>query len=165
MQRSARYHDSVWPFRKETLSPDRVPVAGPWTVAKGTHNGQDMFVRRNTGYVQFKSVPGYEHQVGIAVPLRKPEATGLPGCTELAQLSEVEDIICSSLEEQAESLMVAVITTSGMQEYVFYTRAPLSVQQRFEELRKRITHHEIQLMIQSDKSWRVYDQLGSLRST
>lgn len=155
----------MWPFKKEKLSPDRMPVAGPWTVAKGTHNGQGMFVRRNTGYLQLKSVPGYEHQVGIAVPLRKPEATGLPGAAELAPLSEIEDIICSSLEEQAESLMVAVITTSGMQEYVFYTRDPHSVQQRFEELRKRITTHEIQLMIQSDKAWRVYGQLGSLRST
>ena len=27
-----------------------------------------MFVRRNTGYLKFGSVPGYEHQVGIAVP-------------------------------------------------------------------------------------------------
>ena len=153
------------PFKKEMLSPDRLPVAGPWLVAKGMHNGQDMFVRRNTGYPQLKSVPGYEHQVGIAVPLKKPEATGLPSAAELAQLSEIEDIICSSLEEQAESLMVAVITTSGMQEYVFYTRDPHRVQQRFEELCKRITSHEIQLMIQSDKAWRVYDQLGSLRST
>lgn len=155
----------MWPFKKETLSPVRLPVAGPWSVAKGKHSGQDMFVRRNTGYLPLKSVPGYEHQVGIAVPLRKPEATGLPGAAELALLSEIEDIICSSLEEQAESLMVAVITTSGMQEYVFYSRDPHSVQQRFEEFRKRITTHEIQLMIQSDKAWRVYDQLGSLRST
>lgn len=165
MKRLARYHDPMWPFKKETLSPDRVPVAGPWIVAKGTHNGQGMLVRRNTGYLQLKSVPGYGHQVGIAVPLTKPDATGLPGAAELARLSEIEDIICSSLEDQAESLMVAVITTSGMQEYVFYTREPHSVQQRFEELRKRITTHEIQLMIQSDKPWRVYDQLGSMRST
>ena len=142
-----------------------MPVAGPWTVAKGTHNGKDMFVRRNTGYLHLNSVPGYEHQVGIAVPLKIPEATGLPGTAELALLSEIEDTICSSIEEQAESLMVAVITTSGVQEYVFYTRDPHSVQQRFEELRKRITTHKIQLMIQSDKAWRVYDQLVSLRST
>ena len=141
-----------------------MPLTGPWTVTKGTNNGQDMIVRRNTGY-QFKGVPGYEHQVGIAVPLRSPEATGLPGAAELALLSEIEDIVCSSLEEQGESLMVAVITTSGMQEYVFYTRDPHSVQLRFEEIRKRTTTHEIQLMIKSDKSWRVYHQLGSLRST
>ena len=154
------YNEPMWPFKKETLSPDRLPVAGPWSVAEGKHSGQDMFVRRNTGYRQFESVPGYEHQVGIAVPLRKPETTGLPGAVEVALLGEIEDIICNSLEEQAESLLVAVITTSGMQEFVFYTRDPHRVQQRFEELRKRITSHEIQLMIQSDRAWRVYAQLG-----
>lgn len=155
----------MWPFKKETSNPDRLPVDGPWTVATGTNNGQEMFVRRNTGYSQFKRVPGYDHQVGIAVPLRNPEPNGLPGTAELAQLSEIEDTICSSLEDQAESLMVAVITTSGMQEYVFYTRDPQSVQQRFKDLRERITSHELQLLIQMDNPWRVYDQLGSLRST
>ncbi len=118
-----------------------------------------MFIRTNTGYREFGSVPGYEHQVGIAVPLKSAEISGLPGSEELAQLDEVEDIICSSLEEQAESLIVAVIRTGGMSEFVFYTREPQSVKQRFEELRNRITSHEIQLIIQSDKTWHVYAQL------
>jgi hypothetical protein len=64
------------------------------------------------------------------------------------------------LQEQAESLLVAIITTSGMREFVFYTRAPQQLQERFQQLRNRITSHEIQLMIQSDKTWRIYAQLG-----
>jgi hypothetical protein len=119
-----------------------------------------MFVRSNTGYREFGSVPGYEHQVGIAVPLKKAETTGLPSPTEDALLGEVEDVICSSLEEHAESLLVAVITTGGMREFVFYTREPQRVQRRFEQLRNRITSHEIQLMIQSDRTWRIYARLG-----
>jgi len=119
-----------------------------------------MIVRSNTGYREFGSLPGYEHQVGIAVPLRAPEPTGLPSPAENAELSEIEDVICDSLEHQAESLLVAVITTSGMREFVFYTRAPQELQQRFPQLRGRITSHEIQLMIQPDKTWGVYAQLG-----
>ena len=151
---------SMWPFKKKTLSPDRLPVDGPWSVGEGQHSGRVMFVRRNTGYLKFGSVPGYEHQVGIAVPLRKAEETGLPCPAEDAQLGDIEEIICSTLEEQAESLLVAVITTSGMREFVFYTRKPDRVEQRFEELRNRITSHEVQLMIQSDRTWQVYAQLG-----
>ncbi|MGB6742952.1 MAG: DUF695 domain-containing protein [Terracidiphilus sp.] len=150
----------MWPFKKETLVPDRLPLEGPWSVAEGRHNGRTMFVRRNVGYREFGSVPGYDHQVGIAVPLREATATELPSPAELPLLGEVEEVICSSLGKQAESLFVAVITTGGMQEYVFYTREPQRVRQRFEELRSRITSHEIQLMIQSDKTWRVYAQLG-----
>lgn len=150
----------MWPFEKKTLSPDRLPVDGPWSVGEGQHSGRVMFVRTNTGYRKFGSVPGYEHQVGIAIPFRKAEATGLPCPAEDAQLGDIEEIICTSLEEQAESLFVAVITTSGMREFVFYTCKPNSVQQRCEVLRNRITSHEIQLMIQSDRTWRVYAQLG-----
>lgn len=147
---------SMWPLKKKTLSPDRLPVVGPWSIAEGHHIGRAIFVRTNIGYREFGSVPGYDHQVGIAVPFREATATGLPCPAECAQLWEIEEIICGSLEEQAESLFVAVITTGGMQEFVFYTREPQRVQQRFEELRSRITSHEIQLMIQSDKAWRVY---------
>jgi hypothetical protein len=119
-----------------------------------------MIIRTNNGYRAFKSVPGYEHQVGIAVPLRNSEAAGLPGTAEGAVLDEIEDIICSSLEEQAESLLVAVITTGGMREFVFYTRQPHRVEERVTEIRERITSHEIQLMIQPDKYWGIYAQLG-----
>ena len=119
-----------------------------------------MFVRRNTGYREFTSVSGYAHQVGIAVPFRNAGATGLPSPEEDAQLAAVEDILSASFEEQAESLFVAVITTGGMREFVFYTREPQGVKRRFEALRTRITSHAIQLMIQPDKTWRVYAQLG-----
>jgi len=150
----------MWPFKKKTLSPDRLPVDGPWSIGEGQNNGQIMIVRSNTGYREFGNVPGYDHQVGIAVPLKKAETTGLPSPAEDALLGEVEDVICNSLEEHAESLLVAVISTGGMREFVFYTREPQRVQQRFEQLRTRITSHEIQLVIQPDRTWRIYAQLG-----
>ena len=47
-----------------------------------------------------------------------------------------------------------------MREFVFYTRAPQQVQRRFQQLRNRITSHEIQLMIQPDKTWEIYALLS-----
>ncbi len=150
---------AMWGLKKKTLDVDQLPLDGPWLVAEGKHGDMTMFIRTNTGYRDYKSVLGFEHQVGIAVPLVEAEATGLPGPAELALLSEIEDALCKTLEEQAESLLVAVITTSGMQEYVFYTRAPHRVEQRIAALRKQIISHEIQLMIQPDPTWQVYAQL------
>ena len=118
-----------------------------------------MIVRSNTGYRKFGRVPGYEHQVGISVLFHAPETTGLPSAEENAALTAIEDVICPALEEEAASLLVAVITTSGMREFVFYTRAPQEVRQRFEQFRNRIAGHQIQLMVQSDKKWAVYAQL------
>ena len=151
---------AMWPFTKKTKTPDRLPIDGPWSVGHSQHNGKVMIVRSNTGYKEFGSVPGYEHQVGIAVPLRAPEPTGLPSPAEDAELGQIEDAICQSLEAQAESLFAAIITTSGMREFVFYTREPESVKQRFEQLRSGITSHEIQLMIRPDKDWGVYGQVA-----
>ena len=147
----------MWPFKKTTPSPNRLPIDGPWSVGEGQNNGKVMIVSSNTGYREFGSLPGYEHQVGIAVPLRAPESTGLPSPAD-AELGEIEEVICSSLQEQAESLLVAIITTGGMREFVFYTRAPKELQQRFEQLRDRIKSHEIQPMIQADKAWRICSQ-------
>ena len=150
----------MWPFTKKTKTPDRLPIDGPWSVSQGEHNGKIMIVRSNTGYKVFGSLPGYGHQVGIAVPLRAHEPTGLPSPAEDAELGQIEDAICQSLEAQAESLIVAILTTSGMREFVFYTRAPESVKQRFEQLRSGIRSHEIQLMIRPDKNWEVYGQVA-----
>lgn len=150
----------MWPFTRKTKTPDRLPIDGPWSVGQGQHDGKILIVRSNTGYKEYGRVAGYDHQVGIAVPLRAPEPTGLPSPQEDAELGAVEDTISASLEQQAESLLVAIITTSGMREFVFYTRAPEQVKQRFEQLRGSITSHEIQLMIQPDKDWSVYAQFG-----
>ena len=150
----------MWPFTTKTKPPDRLPIDGPWSVGQGEHSGKIMIVRSNTGYKEFGRVPGYEHQVGIAVPLRAPEPTGLPSPAENAELGQIEDAICQLLETQAESLFAAIITTSGMREFVFYTRAPESVKKRFEQLRRSITSHEIQLTIRPDKDWGVYGRIA-----
>jgi len=97
--------------------------------------------------------------VGIAVRLHSPETTGLPSREENAELLAIEDAMCPALQEQAESLLVAIITTGGMREFVFYTHAPEQVKLRFERIRKSITSHEMQLMIQPDEDWEAYAQL------
>ncbi len=115
-----------------------------------------MIARVNVVYKDFGRIAGYEHQVGVAVPLRAPEASGLPSAMENADLYGVEKLLCPEFEHQAQCLLVAIITTSGMREFVFYTRDPEWVRHRFEFVRKRVTTYEIQLMIQEDKRWKVY---------
>jgi hypothetical protein len=153
----------MWPFKKQALKAGDLPTGGPWSVANGEHNGKPMFVRTNAGYRNFKGAIGYEHQVGIAVPLLHPEPSGLPASTELHDLDFIEDAICELLETDGESLFVAVITTSGMREFVLYTRSPEQVKRKFEELRNKVKSHEIQLMIQPDKDWQVYARLSNSR--
>ena len=151
---------SMWPFKEETVEKQQLPVDGPWSVTEGRHGDAIMVIRTNTGYREYKRVPGYEYQVGIAVPLVDAEASGLPSSAESVSLTEIEESLCEALQEQCESLFVAVITTSGMREFVFYTRDPSSVESRLAKLRQKFASHELQLMIQLDKPWDIYSQLG-----
>jgi hypothetical protein len=91
----------MWPFKRKKRSPDRLPIDGPWAIAEGQNDGHVMIVRSSAGYRDFGRVPGYEHQVGIAVPLRSAEPTGLPSPAEDAELGEIEDLISNSLQGQA----------------------------------------------------------------
>jgi hypothetical protein len=151
---------SMWPFDgKKVLKRENLPIGEDWRLAEGTHDGNPMFVRTNAAYRPFKGVQGYAHQVGIAVPLVDPEPSGLPSTIENAELSTIEDNLCGLLQTANESIFVAAITTSGMREFVFYTRDPERVKQRFEEARRRIQNHEIHLMIQPDSEWNIYARL------
>jgi hypothetical protein len=146
----------VWPFGKRTLKAQYLPIPDGWAVMEGERNGLPVILRCHAGYRAFKGVAGYEYQVGIVVPLCAPEPSGLPSSPEVAELDQMEDAICSALEAERESLFVAVISTGGMREFVFYTRDPEQVKLKFEQLRASIKTHRIQLMIQPDKDWAVF---------
>jgi hypothetical protein len=150
----------MWPFKKRALTVKELPVDGPWSVSEGKHNGNPMFVRTNVGYRGLPGVAGYDHQVGIAVPLNHPDPSGFPSPDEGEDLSAIEDMVCRLLDAENESLFVASITTSGMRELVYYTRDPKKVKLKFERVRDSISTHRIQLMIQLDKNWDVYSRLN-----
>ena len=143
-------------FRKKYPPMDDINAESGWQIARGEYEGKVIFTRFNTAYKPVAGHPEYAHQVGIAIPFRAPLPTGLPSPEESAELQEVEDVLCAELEANKESVLVGVITTGGMREFVLYTSAPQRVQEKFDSLKTRITTHEIQLMIQRDKSWDTY---------
>ena len=148
------------PMDKQMPNRDDLPLDGPWSVGEAEKNGKVIMVRSNSGYRTFGSVQGYDHQLGIAVPLRLPRPSGLPWPHEDAELGVIEDQVCRSMEEDAESLFLAVITTNAMREFVFYTCAPKRAEQRFQKLRAQISTHNLQLAIRPDKEWQVYQQFA-----
>ena len=138
---------------------EQLPIPGPWSLCQGEYEGNVMILRVHSGYRGFVPLPGYDHQAGIAVPFREPAPSGLPSIGESPDLAAIEESI-SQFEENAESLLVAVITTGGMREFVLYTRSPADLERRFELLSTEVTSHEMQLMIQPDENWETYAQFA-----
>jgi hypothetical protein len=146
-------------FGKKPREDDKSIIGDAWSLAKGKYNGKDILIRFNTFYKKFKRRDEYKYQVGCAIPLTNPNPDGFPSLEENAKLLEIEELLAFTFEKQEQAIFTVAITTSTMKELVFYTIDPEIIKQRFEEIKTKITSHELQLMIQLDKDWNVYKNL------
>ena len=115
-----------------------------------------MILRINTGLRPIAGKPPFDHRIGVAVPLRAPDANGLPTKDEADALKKIEDEMLATFHASRQTLLAVVITTSGFREFVFYTSVARDVIPTMELLRTRITSHEVQFYIKPDKSWEVF---------
>ncbi|BDD84230.1 hypothetical protein TPB0596_39930 [Tsukamurella pulmonis] len=127
-----------------------------WAVMRGDYNDNPLFVRIRTSLSDAVGHPDYPVQVGVAVPLTHPDENGLPTSVESEQLTGIEDALVHSLTGLAE--LAAVLTTSGMREFVFYApeAAPDVICERVTGLSTSCASHTLQLSIQHDPSWNVF---------
>ena len=117
-----------------------------------------MFVRLNTGARAVAGSAAYGIRIGVAIPLRKPRPDGLPDNAESEQLSAIEDALAAGSSEHA--ILVAVITTSGMREFVFYTGTGDWIPDFHQRMMRSTSSHEVQCRAEHDPGWTVYHQLG-----
>ena len=130
-----------------------------WQVSQGTYNKRPLLLRLRSGASDIVGHPEFRHQVGIAVAFRKPDRKGLPHCDDEDILYRFEDEL-AVLEEANESLLVGVITTGGMREFVLYTSDPENVKDRFSTLKDAAPGYRVQLMIKPDPAWETFKQLA-----
>jgi hypothetical protein len=146
----------VWLFRKKHPALSELPVDGKWQVSKGRYDGRPLIVRVNTSADPFRGHPELSNQAGIAVPFKLPSDDGMPSSAEVEELNEIEDRLFEIFETGQPALVVAVITTSGMREFVLYGHNPEDLSAKHRKLQAQISHHEIQLMIQADPDWMTF---------
>jgi len=139
---------------------DRRPVkkssADGWQVIQRTNDGRALFARFDKRAARLAKDPRYSIQIGVAIPLRAPDRHGLPNTQEMGQLAEFEDALIERVAEKA--VLVGVITTNGMREFVLYTGSGDWIAGFHEELKAALPTHEVQVMAQTDPSWSVYHQ-------
>jgi len=98
----------------------------------------------------------YNIRIGVAVPFRAPDPEGMPDATELAQLVAFEDAL--ALKASGKGVLVGVITTGGMREFVLYTGAGDWIPGFHQDLRSVLPTHEVQVTAETDPKWSVYRQ-------
>jgi len=125
-----------------------------WEISQGRRNRQVIFTRFNKAFASAGDRTEYGIQVGVAVPLIDPDSAGLPQGLEHGQLNEIEDLILG--QTRGRAVLVGVITTQSMREFVLYTRDSQWIPEFHQALRGQVTHHDIQVMAQRDPSWDTY---------
>jgi hypothetical protein len=90
------------------------------SIFHGEHDGRPMIVRLNVGARAVAGSADWGIRVGVAIPLRRPRPDGLPDAEESEQLAAIEDALTAASIQHA--LLVAVISTDGMREFLFYLR-------------------------------------------
>jgi hypothetical protein len=136
------------------------PIDDRWSVHQGTYSGKPMFLRRNDSAQSLRGHPAYRFRVGVAIPLKSPNADGLPGNDEMSQLNEIEDRLASRLQAGQQSLFVLGITTGGMREFIFYTRDAKFAHDTVGVFRSEVSSHEVQGYVAEDPKWSMYGQFA-----
>jgi hypothetical protein len=143
-------------FKKKFVPKPGLVIKEQWSVSRGRENNAPIFIRSNTGLKEIAGHPEYPFQVGVAIPLKETNEHGLPTPMEQKSLDSIEDQIFEKLAHDNEVLIATILTFPGVREFSFYAGNKELVKSRFEELKKSIDSHELQLNIQEDKDWKIY---------
>ena len=127
-----------------------------WEFSEGSYEGRPIITRFDRGAEALAGSREYPIQIGVAVRFRAPREDGFPSQDEAAELYEIEDKILELAPGGA--VLVGVITTNGMREFVLYTGSGDWIAAFHAALRDAIPHHEVQVMAKHDPKWDVYRQ-------
>lgn len=128
--------------------------APSWEVSQGEHEGKALIARFNTALKAAGDRAGYPIQIGVAVPLNAPDDRGLPQSAELDDLAAIEDLLVGMVGGRA--VLVGVITTGSMREFVLYAPSGSWVAQFHTDIQQKVQTHRIDAMARTDADWTVY---------
>ena len=149
---------SLFSRRKPPL-PESVPP-GPWAMVQGSNQGNLLLARVHKGLGTLVGTAAYPFRVGVATRVRATAANGMPTPEENITLQEVEDRLRLALEAEREAILVVVLTTNGVKEWVLYTSDPEATKRRMGAFGPTVSTHQLQMVIREDKNWDVYRQFA-----
>jgi hypothetical protein len=129
------------------------PAKDTWTTVAGAHAGKPLLARVDTAYGDPVTRGNRDLRIGVAIQYRKERPDGFPGSADAAALLAAEEEIVRLVGTRA--VMVMVLTTDNMREFVLYTAngdwvAP------FHRALATTTSPDVQVVASTDPEWSVY---------
>ncbi len=134
------------------------PVESKWVLYQGQNDGKPLFVRRNDSAKQLMVNSNYDTIIGIAVPFFNPTDEGFAKEEELSIFGHIEDELFAQFEKDMAAIVVLIITTGGMREFISYAQTPMLIEERINEIKQKFPEYDFQVYIEEDKKWNLYQQ-------
>ncbi len=141
-------------FRKRRATVSTAVEAASWKVYQGEHDGKELFARFNAALANASDRASYPIQIGVALPLNAPDDRGLPQSAEMDELAAIEELLVEMVGTHA--VLVGVITTSSMREFVLYSPEGSWIPEFHADLQREVQSHRIDAMARTDADWSVY---------
>lgn len=132
---------------------------GTWAVYEGKHGDKPLIARFDTAFKNARLRGARNVQIGVAVPFRNRTPNGLPDAEDALALRRIEEAIQRLAADRA--VLVGVITTSNMREFVLYSATHDWLPAFHQELRSVGRPYDVQMMGKMDPEWRTYGQFVS----
>lgn len=131
-----------------------------WTLSQDVNPASPRYLLRlNQTAKELQSHPDLPYQITLTVPILAPQPDGLPTPEEHDTLGAIEETAIRLFEKDGGSLSVAVVTTEGRKEFIFYTANRERTEAQVERLREAHPSHQIQFKVERDPGWRTYRDL------
>jgi hypothetical protein len=139
---------------------DKASDAKSWAVYSCLYDDKPMVGRINQGAQSLAGSPAHNIQIGVAVRVKSPDKNGFPQANELKQLAAFEERLVERTRDEA--VLVGVLTTESMREFILYTGSGDWIPQAHTDLKTLLPTHEVQMIAKTDPDWSVYWHFSEL---
>jgi hypothetical protein len=131
-----------------------------WQISKSSNpTVEPIIIRKNLSAEELKAHPSYGHQCYLTFKLNSPNEDGSITTKEFDELGAIENQICPILEQKNESILVAVVTTKGVKDLIWYTSNPEAFKLKVEQIITSTPSHKISCEFAPDPKWKIYSDL------
>lgn len=127
----------------------------PWAVAEGTHNNLPLMIRFRSNLTSELDISNHPQLIQIYWNYSKHDS-GMPSSVDSQHMEIFENRLVDALENDLTGILVAVITTGGVREWVYYTKSLDAFAERLHNMPQESAPYPIEIDTDNDPEWEYF---------
>jgi hypothetical protein len=147
----------------EYPKPSNIVIEDKWFGSRGIWQDRPILMRGRPNLTHIAGHPKYPKKLTIAWDYGDNGSTGMPTPEGNLEMEAFEERLLEALEKSNHAFAVAVVTTAGSREWVFYTQDGKESARRLNETFANEPRRPLRLEMVNDPKWAEY--LGILKNS